>query len=184
MVDTRLEFGLLGPLMMTVAGSPVVLGTPKQRAVLATLLINRNRAISTDALINAAWDQSPVSASRATIHTYVSNLRRLLGGETDPNKVLVSAPPGYRLVVAEGACDLDRFSSEKTAGIHAAAAGRFQQFEGPATGQSIRRNSPRNFGPHSLCDLEVRGKKQPTLGRGVTCAHDREPVRRRNQGKE
>jgi DNA-binding SARP family transcriptional activator len=128
MGDTRLEFSLLGPLMMTVAGTPVALGTPKQRAVLAMLLINRNRAVGTDSLINAAWDRSPVPASRASIHTYVSNLRRLFGSdETDPNTVLASAPPGYRLCVADGACDLDRFITEKTAGIHAAAAGRFEQ---------------------------------------------------------
>jgi DNA-binding SARP family transcriptional activator len=126
MGDTRLGFGLLGPLMMTVAGAPVALGGPKQRAVLAMLLINRNRAVSTDSLIGAVSDQSPVSTSRASIHTYISNLRRLLGnGAADPNTVLAVAPPGYRLSVADGDCDLDRFIAEKTAGIHAAASGGF-----------------------------------------------------------
>jgi DNA-binding SARP family transcriptional activator len=128
MGDTRLRFGLLGPLMMTVAGTPVALGTPKQRAVLGMLLINRNRAVSTDSLISVASDRSPVPASRASIHTYVSNLRRLLGnGGVDPNTVLANAPPGYRLSAGDGDCDLDRFITEKTAGIHAAAEGRFDQ---------------------------------------------------------
>jgi SARP family transcriptional regulator, regulator of embCAB operon len=126
MGDSRLGFGLLGPLMMAVAGRPVVLGGPKQRAVLAMLLINRNRAVSTDSLIGAVSDQSPVSTSRASIHTYVSNLRRLLGnGAAGANAVLAVAPPGYRLSVADGECDLDRFIAEKTAGILAAAGGRF-----------------------------------------------------------
>jgi SARP family transcriptional regulator, regulator of embCAB operon len=62
MGETRLRFGLLGPLLMTVAGTFVALGTPKQRAVLAMLLINRNRAVGTESLIDAAWDQSPVPA--------------------------------------------------------------------------------------------------------------------------
>jgi DNA-binding SARP family transcriptional activator len=128
MGQTGLAFGLLGPLQMTVAGTPLALGTPKQRAVLAMLLINRNRVVGTDSLINAAWDQSPVPAARASIHTHVSTLRRLLGStEGDPHTVLASAPPGYRLTVVDGDCDLDRFITEKTAGIHAAAAGRFEQ---------------------------------------------------------
>jgi SARP family transcriptional regulator, regulator of embCAB operon len=128
MGGSRLGFGLLGPLLMTVAGTPVALGTPKQRAVLALLLINRNRAVSTDSLVNAAWDQSPAPAVRASIHSYVSNLRRILASaNVDPNAVLASAPPGYRLSVADGDCDLDRFITKKNAGIHAAAAGKFEQ---------------------------------------------------------
>jgi SARP family transcriptional regulator, regulator of embCAB operon len=128
---TELRFGLLGPLFMTVAGVPVALGTPKQKVVFAVLLINRNRAVSTEWLVDAAWDQSPAPAARTSIQSYVSNLRRLLGGAgVDPYAVLASAPPGYRLSVADGACDLDRFIAEKNAGIQAAAAGRFEQASG------------------------------------------------------
>ncbi|MFZ0904136.1 MAG: BTAD domain-containing putative transcriptional regulator [Mycobacterium sp.] len=131
MTGTRLRYGLLGPLLMTVAGTPVALGTPKQRAILAMLLINRNRAIGTESLIDAAWDQSPVSAARTSIHSYVSNLRRVLADAgANPYEVLASAPPGYRLSVAEGDCDMDRFITEKTAGMNAAAAGRFDQASG------------------------------------------------------
>lgn len=127
MSSTRLGFGLLGPLQVTVNDAPVALGTPKQRAVLAVLLINRNRAVSTESLIDAVWDGEPVPAARATIHTHVSNLRRLLcGSERDSQPVLVKAAPGYRLNVAAGDCDLDRFIAEKSAGINAAAAGRFE----------------------------------------------------------
>jgi DNA-binding SARP family transcriptional activator len=131
MGQTRLTFGLLGPLQMTVAGKPATLGTPKQRAVLAMLLINRNRVVATDALIDAAWDHSPVPAARASVHTYMSSLRRLLdSADGDGRTVLASAPPGYRLTVADGNCDLDRFVNAKTAGIHAAAAGRFEEASG------------------------------------------------------
>ena len=128
MGESRLGFGLLGPLLMTVAGTPVGLGTPKQRAVLALLLINRNRAVGTDSLVDAAWDQSPAPAVRASIHSYVSNLRRIFGSAgVDPHTVLASAPPGYRLSVGDGDCDLDRFITNRTAGIQAAAAGQFEQ---------------------------------------------------------
>jgi DNA-binding SARP family transcriptional activator len=120
-------FGVLGPLQLNAGGTPVALGAPKQRAVLAMLVINRNRPVSVESLINAVWDQSPVPAARTSIHSYVSNLRRLLGSAGyDPNKVLVSAPPGYQLSVADTDCDLGRFITEKNAGVHAAAAGRFE----------------------------------------------------------
>jgi len=131
MGGNRLGFGLLGPLLITVAGRPIALGTPKQRAVLAVLLINRNRAVGTDSLVNAAWDQSPAPVVRASIHSYVSNLRRILGDAgVDAHMVLASTPPGYRLSVADGDCDLDRFITKKTAGLRAADAGQLEQASG------------------------------------------------------
>ncbi|GAB3025753.1 BTAD domain-containing putative transcriptional regulator [Mycobacterium bourgelatii] len=126
MSGTQLKFGLLGPLLLTVAGATVALGTPKQRALFAMLLINRNRAIGSDSLVYAAWDESPVPAARTSIQSYVSNLRKLLGtAGVDPYSVLASVPPGYRLNVAANDCDLDRFNDQKNTGFQAAAAGRF-----------------------------------------------------------
>lgn len=128
MVDRRLELGLLGPLEMRVDGALVALGTPKQRAVLAVLLMNRNSPVGVDRLITALWEGWPPSGARASIHSYVSNLRKLLSSVgIDPREVLAAAPPGYRLSIADDACDLGRFIAEKTAGVHAAAAGQFEQ---------------------------------------------------------
>jgi SARP family transcriptional regulator, regulator of embCAB operon len=128
MVDKRLEFGLLGPLEMSVDGALVPLGTPKQRAVLAMLLMNRNSPVGVERLISALWEGWPPSGARASIHSYVSNLRKLLGGAgIDPRAVLAAAPPGYRINIGENTCDLGRFIAEKTAGVHAAAAGQFAQ---------------------------------------------------------
>jgi SARP family transcriptional regulator, regulator of embCAB operon len=100
MADNGVEFGVLGPLQICVDGAPVALGTPKQRAVLAMLMINRNRAVATEALISIGID------SRAA---------------------LVSAPPGYRLTVPENSCDIGRFALGKNAGVQAAASGKFEQ---------------------------------------------------------
>lgn len=123
-----LDFGVLGPLQVTDRGYPVPLGTPKQRAVLAMLLINRNRPVGIDSLITAAWEDWPPPGARATLHTYVSNLRKLLGSVgADPRAALVSKPPGYRLSVSDADCDLGRFILEKTVGVQEAAAGRFEQ---------------------------------------------------------
>jgi DNA-binding SARP family transcriptional activator len=126
MVNKRLEFGVLGPLEMSVDGAPVPLGAHKQRAVLAMLVMNRNQPVSVDKLIAALWEGQPPSGARASIHTYVSHLRKLLSGVgIDPRAVLSAAPPGYRLSTPDNTCDHGRFVAEKIAGVHAAAADRF-----------------------------------------------------------
>jgi DNA-binding SARP family transcriptional activator len=128
MTNTGLGFGVLGPLLMTSYGVRVPVGAPKQRAVLAMLLINRNRPVSVESLINAVWGEEPVPAARTSIQAHVSNLRRLLRtAGVDPYQVLASAPPGYQLSVADADCDLGRFVSTKAAATQAAAAGRFEE---------------------------------------------------------
>jgi len=128
MRNRGLGFGVLGPLLMTANGTAVPLGAPKQRAVLAVLLINRNRPVSVDALIDAVWGRDPVPAARTSIQSYVSTLRRLLrSAGCHPYTVLASAPPGYQLSVADADCDLGRFRTEKNVGMRAAAAGQFEE---------------------------------------------------------
>ena len=126
--DKDLGFGVLGPLQLTIDGTPVPLGTPKQRAVLAVLVINRQRTVSVELLINAAWDEWPPPEARVSLQVYVSNLRKLLSREgVDGRNVIAYAPPGYRLNVDEMRCDIGRFIVERTAGVHAAAAAEFEQ---------------------------------------------------------
>lgn len=128
MVQDGVRFGVLGPLEMMVDGSPIPLGTPKQRAVLAMLLMNRDRPVGVDTLIDAAWQHQPPPGARATLYSYVSNLRRLMaGGGVDNRALLASAPPGYRLAVLDHQYDLGSFVAEKNAGIRAADEGRFEQ---------------------------------------------------------
>lgn len=121
-------FGLLGPLQIRADGTDVALGAAKQRAVLALLLINRNRPVAIDSLIDATWRQDPPPEARASLHTYVSNIRRLLSKVgVDRAAVLVKAQPGYRLNVPDAACDIGHFNIEHTAGMKAAAGGRFEE---------------------------------------------------------
>ncbi|MGB9304582.1 MAG: BTAD domain-containing putative transcriptional regulator [Mycobacterium sp.] len=128
MAHSALRFGVLGPLQLSVNGTDQPLGAAKQRAVLAVLLINRNRTVPIDSLIDAAWQEKPPPEARASLHAHISRLRRLVGGAgMDPAAVLVSASPGYRLNVPDDAYDLGRFVTEQKAGIDAAAAGRFEQ---------------------------------------------------------
>ena len=127
MSNSGLGFGVLGPLLVTAHGIRVPLGAAKQRAVLAMLVINRNRPVSVDSLIDAVWGDDPVPAARTSIQSHISTLRRLLhGAGADPYKVLASAPPGYQISVADTDCDVGRFTAEKAAGVRAAAAGRYE----------------------------------------------------------
>ena len=128
MWNAGLAFSVLGPLEMSIDGTTLLLGTPKQRAVLAMLVINRNRVVSSESLVGAAWEQWAPEGARASLHSYVSHLRKLISdGGVEPRMVLVSAPPGYRLNVRDADCDIGRFAVAKTAGVQAAAAGRFEE---------------------------------------------------------
>ena len=127
MSNSGLGFGVLGPLLVTAHGIRVPLGAAKQRAVLAMLVINRNRPVSVDSLIDGVWGDDPVPAARTSIQSHISTLRRLLhGAGADPYVVLASAPPGYQISVADTDCDVGRFTAEKAAGVRAAAAGRYE----------------------------------------------------------
>ena len=131
MTHGDLWFGALGPLQMSANGTDVPLGAAKQRAVLATLLINRNRTVPVDSLIDAAWQERPPPEARGSLHAHISRLRRLVSSAgVDPAAVLVSAHPGYRLDVPDEACDLGRFATAQKAGIEAAAGGRFEHASG------------------------------------------------------
>jgi DNA-binding SARP family transcriptional activator/predicted Ser/Thr protein kinase len=118
----RLSFGVLGPVQMSVDGTAAPLGTPRQQALLAMLVINRNHPVGIDTLISALWEQPPPRAT-ASLHAYVSDLRRRLeGAGADSRAMLVSATSGYQLNIADDACDIGRFTTKKNAGMRAATA--------------------------------------------------------------
>jgi DNA-binding SARP family transcriptional activator/predicted ATPase len=96
----RVRFGILGPLDVEVDGRPVELGTPKQRALLAMLLIARGQVVSLDRLMDQLWGGEPPPRATASLQAYLSNLRRILEPHRSPRApatVLVTAPPGYAL---------------------------------------------------------------------------------------
>ena len=77
----KLEFRLLGEIAVLADGQPLDLGGIRQRSVLALLLLQRDRAISTELLADRLWsDEQPLSAIK-TVQVYVSRLRHALGPE-------------------------------------------------------------------------------------------------------
>jgi predicted ATPase/DNA-binding SARP family transcriptional activator len=112
------QFRLLGPLEVAVDGERVPLGGQKQRALLATLLLEPNRIVSADRLIDAVWGELPPETARNTVQVYISQLRKRL-----PAGALETAPPGYRLVVDPATIDLFEFVRLSDDGRSALAAG-------------------------------------------------------------
>ena len=99
-----MEFRVLGPLEVLADGRPLVLGGLKQRALLAVLLLEANRVVSIERLIDALWEDEPPETALKGLQVYVSQLRKLLGKER-----LQTRAPGYLLCVEEGELDLQRF---------------------------------------------------------------------------
>ena len=104
MTNGAVEFRLLGPLEAAAAGEALPLGGPKQRALLALLLIHANEVVSVDTLIEELWGESPPRTAPAYIQNCVSRLRKALGPE-----LLETRPPGYVLKVDPQTIDARRF---------------------------------------------------------------------------
>ncbi len=74
-----MEFRLLGPVEAVDDGRPLGLGGRRQRAVLTHLLLHRDTALPRDVLVERVWGEDPPRAVAASLHTYVSRLRGVLG---------------------------------------------------------------------------------------------------------
>ncbi len=103
---------VLGPLRATVGGEPAQLGGPRQRSVLARLVVAGGHVVSTDRVIDDLWEGEPPPKALASLQVHVSHLRRSL----EPARrrraeagVLVSAPPGYALRLPRESVDAWRF---------------------------------------------------------------------------
>jgi DNA-binding SARP family transcriptional activator/pimeloyl-ACP methyl ester carboxylesterase len=112
-----MRFGILGPLEARDREVPVRLGGRRQRALLARLLIDPNRTVAVDRLVDDLWgDDVPESAVKM-VHIYVSQLRKLL-----PQGMLVTRAPGYALELEPEAVDVARFTRLHGEGRAALAA--------------------------------------------------------------
>ena len=100
-----LEFRILGPFEVVDQQRPVALGGPRQRALLAILLLRRGQVVSSDRLIDQLWGERPPASAAKILQGYVSHLRKALG-----NELLLTRGGGYLLVAAPGQIDAERFN--------------------------------------------------------------------------
>jgi DNA-binding SARP family transcriptional activator/CheY-like chemotaxis protein len=142
-----IEFRLLGRVAVRRDGQPVDVGGPKQRAVLASLLLRARRVVSVDQLIDDLWPEHPPARAAATVQVFVSQLRRALEPERsrgEPATLLVTASPGYLLDVEPDAVDAHAFAdlvargrAELGAGDPARAAESLLRAEGMWRGPAL-----------------------------------------------
>jgi ABC-type transport system substrate-binding protein/DNA-binding SARP family transcriptional activator len=116
--DANLEFLALGPIAVRRDGQELPLGGPRQRALLALLLLHANQVVSRDRLIDGLWGERPPPTAAHTLDNYISRLRKLLGDGR-----ISTRSPGYALDVRPGELDLDRFERAFEAGREHLARG-------------------------------------------------------------
>lgn len=118
------QFRILGPIEVLLDGRPAALGAPKQRALLALLLVNRRRVVPAEQLVDGLWGGNPPASAVQSLQVYVHGLRRALGSER-----IETAGRGYRAAVAEEELDLDRFEHALERGRAALETGRVDDAE-------------------------------------------------------
>ena len=116
--STASEFRVLGAVEAVRAGQPLRLGGRRQRWLLALLLVEPGRAISSDRLIDELWQGKPPRGADGTLRVYVSRLRSALGENT-----LFARPPGYVLDIDAELVDAWRFERLYREGRDALARG-------------------------------------------------------------
>lgn len=120
-MSSPVRFRLLGPLEFFDGRQWSSIGAPKQRALLAVLLINANRAVSADLLMAELWGERPPPSAAGLLAGYVWRLRSGLG---DPEgRMLSTRAPGYQLVLPPGATDVDEYEELVAAGRKSLAEG-------------------------------------------------------------
>jgi len=106
------EFRLLGPVEVQAGGLRIELGQPRQRVVLAALLVDAGRVVPLDTLVDRVWGEAPPNTARHSLYSHIARVRRTL---TEVNAVdttpvrLVRRSGGYLLDVEPGRVDLHRF---------------------------------------------------------------------------
>ncbi len=113
-----MDVGILGPLTVAVNGRELAIPAPKQRALLALLVLRRNQVVSVESLVDEIWGEEAPSTATKIIHGYVSRLRKVLGAD-----VLATRPSGYRLTLAPMDVDADRFEALFGVGCRRLATG-------------------------------------------------------------
>jgi DNA-binding SARP family transcriptional activator/DNA-binding beta-propeller fold protein YncE len=101
------EFRILGPLQVLDGDAAVALGSPKERALLAVLLLHARAVVSRERLIDELWGESPPPTAAKALNVHVSQLRKSLA--RNGHETIATRPPGYTIEVEPDRLDAARF---------------------------------------------------------------------------
>jgi YVTN family beta-propeller protein len=97
-------FSLLGPLQIVDDGREIALGAPKQRALLALLLLHHGEAVSVESLAEQLWAGEPPATATKAVRVYVGELRKALGAD-----VIITRAGGYAIPLETHETDVEQF---------------------------------------------------------------------------
>jgi DNA-binding SARP family transcriptional activator len=197
-VNAPIQARLLGPLEIEHAGRPLAVGGRAQRALLARLLLDANRTVSVDRLVEDLWGEASPATAPKMVQIYVSMLRKAL-----PAGTLVTRSPGYAVELPPDAVDLVRFERLRERGQAALAAGSaagasdllrqaLALWHGPALAEfhePFAEIEARRLEDQHLACLEDRIDADLTLGRDASLIGEvealvaRHPLRERARGQ-
>jgi DNA-binding SARP family transcriptional activator len=185
-----MEFRILGPLEVEDHGRAVAIGGPKQRALLAFLLLTPNHPVSVDRLTDALWGSAPPAAPANALQYHVSQLRKHLGED-----VVVTRDAGYLIRVEPEQFDLLRFERlvGEAEGAQPAAAARLLSeaiglwFGAPLqdlADEPFAQSEIRRLEEVRLAVLEQRIEADLLLGRHAQVVHELAVLVRENPLRE
>ncbi|MEV4517887.1 BTAD domain-containing putative transcriptional regulator [Dactylosporangium sp. NPDC049525] len=111
--DAPLRLRDLGSLRIDVDGVETTAGGAKPARILSTLLINANRRVSSDGLLQAVWGEQATASAAHTLNSHVWRLRQVMEPHRAPRQpptYLVNDTGGYRLIVNPDNVDSLRFT--------------------------------------------------------------------------
>lgn len=104
---------VLGPVEVRASdGTPVRVGSARQRRLVAALALRAGQPVGVDLLAELVWDDDQPADPSGAVQTNVARLRRLL-----PDGVRIDTEPtGYRLVADAGSLDVAAFEDHLARG--------------------------------------------------------------------
>lgn len=102
------RYQVLGRLGVSVGGADRTPAPPKMRRLLALLLVRSGETVPAEQIVAELWGAEPPRRVTASLHVYVSQLRKLLSTPGDPSPIVTSSP-GYLLQVPDGRLDVREF---------------------------------------------------------------------------
>jgi DNA-binding SARP family transcriptional activator len=102
-----LRYEILGPVRIAVGGERYSAGTYKMEVLLRTLLVRNGQVVSLDQLTRELWGEAPPVRASASLHVYVSQLRKVIGKFSLNRDAITTRVPGYVLNLGHNELDLD-----------------------------------------------------------------------------
>nr|BFE64007.1 BTAD domain-containing putative transcriptional regulator [Dactylosporangium thailandense] len=105
------RFSILGPVQIRTPAAEITVAAPRERVLLALLLLREGQLVPVQQVITALWDTNPPLTARAQVHSCVSRLRQVLRKAGLPEDLVVTEPAGYRIKVGPEDLDAALFAS-------------------------------------------------------------------------